>query len=174
MALKNSWKWLVALGAVFVPVTANGTLTIPYQFSTKVEPTQLNANFSAVKSFADGLETRTNGLQTTKADKPPTGTAFARTKSGKVAYARANCSSGTCSVPKSYAPGGAVTVTRVSVGGYFVSLPGTTLDTAPVFVHAFGLNCRFNGRRGTAELQVSCSNQYAAAADADFSVVVME
>jgi hypothetical protein len=57
--INKSWRWLVALGAVFVPAVALGSLTLPYTFvsGTAIKAAEVNANFTAVKTNVDGLET---------------------------------------------------------------------------------------------------------------------
>lgn len=70
---EKSWRWLVAAGAVFVPATVMGALTIPHSFTpnTPIKAAQMNENFAAVKAEIDAVgdrtslvETKTNGLQT--------------------------------------------------------------------------------------------------------------
>jgi hypothetical protein len=57
--INKSWRWLVALGAVFVPAVALGSLTLPYTFvsGTAIKAAEVNANFTAVKTSVDGLDT---------------------------------------------------------------------------------------------------------------------
>jgi hypothetical protein len=57
--INKSWRWLVALGAVFVPAVALGSLTLPYTFvsGTAIKAAEVNANFTAVKTSVDALET---------------------------------------------------------------------------------------------------------------------
>jgi hypothetical protein len=172
---------------MFVPASVSGSLTIPYQFSStaKIDPTQLNADFAAVKTFADGLETRINALQTAlnakadktalaaKADKPTSG-AFAPTRSGKLAYARVGCSGGTCSLSQSFAPGGAVTFKRMSVGDYRITFPSVRSESAVAVVHSNSFaTCEYYGHRpGTGELSVRCFKN--GMTDNSFYLMLME
>jgi hypothetical protein len=194
MALRNSWKWLIALGAVFVPSSVLGTVTIPYQFSStgKIDPAQLNGDFAAVKTFVDGLETRINGLQTAlnakadktqltaKADKPSAG-AFTPTRGGKIAYAMigAGCFQAalntSCAANNAFSPtGAAVTVKRTTVGVYEVTLPGVNMPAGNVQVTAVGLTNNWcKAEMWTSSMvRVACYNPRGAV-DATFTVLAV-
>lgn len=54
----KQWRWLVALGAVFVPAVALGTVTLPFTFTsgTLIKAGDVNANFTALKTAVDQLQ----------------------------------------------------------------------------------------------------------------------
>lgn len=54
----NSWKWLVALGAIFVPGLVSGALTLPYSFTSgqPIRAVEVNANFEALRSRIDSIQ----------------------------------------------------------------------------------------------------------------------
>jgi type VI protein secretion system component Hcp len=54
----NSWKWLVALGAIFVPGLVSGALTLPYSFTSgqPIRAAEVNANFEALRSRIDSIQ----------------------------------------------------------------------------------------------------------------------
>src|SRR5262245_15139906 len=64
MNIKNHWRWLVALGAVFVPGIALGAVTIPFTFQsgTLIRAADMNANFTALKNAVDQLQPIAPGL----------------------------------------------------------------------------------------------------------------
>jgi hypothetical protein len=56
-SMRHSWKWGVALGAVFVPASVQSA-SVPYKFdSATIDPTKLNANFDALRTAVTTLET---------------------------------------------------------------------------------------------------------------------
>ena len=57
-SINKQWRWLVALGAVFVPTAVMGAGTLPFSFSagTPIRATEVNANFDALKARLDALE----------------------------------------------------------------------------------------------------------------------
>ncbi|HMR05233.1 MAG TPA: hypothetical protein PKA88_05635 [Polyangiaceae bacterium] len=146
MMFKNSWKWLVALGAVFVPASLMAAVTIPNTFTagTTIVAADMNANFAAIKTFVDGLETTVNG----KANAAATGTQYTNTPNGKSVYAwSGSCHTSTtanCAVNATYsynAGGAAITSTRSAAGVYNVTFPGlATTAGGNVQVTAYGNN----------------------------------
>ena len=57
-SINKHWRWLVALGAVFVPTAVMGAGTLPFSFSagTPIRAAEVNANFDALKARLDTLE----------------------------------------------------------------------------------------------------------------------
>ncbi len=55
--IRNSWRWLVALGAVFVPAVVTGALELPFTFKTggAIKASEVNANFAALAGKIDAL-----------------------------------------------------------------------------------------------------------------------
>jgi type VI protein secretion system component Hcp len=53
----NSWKWLVALGAVFVPGLVSAALSLPYSFTSgqPIRAAEVNANFEALRARVDAI-----------------------------------------------------------------------------------------------------------------------
>jgi type VI protein secretion system component Hcp len=51
------WRWLVALGAVFVPAAVTGALKLPFTFEagSPIRASEVNANFEALAARIDGL-----------------------------------------------------------------------------------------------------------------------
>lgn len=55
--IRNSWRWLVALGAVFVPAVVTGALELPFTFKSgkPIKASEVNANFEALRAKIDAL-----------------------------------------------------------------------------------------------------------------------
>jgi type VI protein secretion system component Hcp len=55
--INRHWRWLVALGAVFVPAAVMGAGTLPFTFSsgTPIRAAEVNANFDALQTKLDAL-----------------------------------------------------------------------------------------------------------------------
>ncbi|HEX2872930.1 MAG TPA: type VI secretion system tube protein Hcp [Polyangiaceae bacterium] len=55
--IRNSWRWLVALGAVFVPAVVTGALELPFTFKSgrPIKASEVNANFEALRAKLDSL-----------------------------------------------------------------------------------------------------------------------
>jgi type VI protein secretion system component Hcp len=55
--IQKKWRWLVALGAVFVPGIVSGALTLPFTFTAgkPIRASEVNANFEALRSQLDAL-----------------------------------------------------------------------------------------------------------------------
>lgn len=55
--MRNSWRWLVALGAVFVPAVVTGALELPFTFKSgsAIKASEVNANFEALRAKIDSL-----------------------------------------------------------------------------------------------------------------------
>jgi len=55
--IQKNWRWLVALGAVFVPGIVSGALTLPFKFTagTPIKAADVNANFEALRAKLDAL-----------------------------------------------------------------------------------------------------------------------
>jgi hypothetical protein len=56
--VRSRWKWLVALGAVFVPAISLGTVVLPTTFTSGavLKADDLNANFAALKASVEQLQ----------------------------------------------------------------------------------------------------------------------
>ena len=61
-----TWQWLGALGAVLVPAVVTAALTLPNTFTagTVIKSADMNANFAAVVTHANGVDTSVAALQT--------------------------------------------------------------------------------------------------------------
>ena len=59
--IQKNWRWLVALGAVFVPGIVSGALSLPFTFSagTPIKAADVNANFEALRARLDAISTTT-------------------------------------------------------------------------------------------------------------------
>ncbi len=180
MALKNSWKWLVALGAIFVPASLMAAVTVPNSFTagTPIVAADMNANFTSIKTFVDGLETTINS----KADAPASGK-YANTPTGRVAYAWVSdsCSKSTAANCASlsqyqYNPSGAApTSTRTALGRYTVNFPNlSSANSGNVQVTAWGdttHSCKvINWEK--AAVNVRCHTTAGADVDSAFSALV--
>jgi len=55
--MQNHWRWLVALGAVFVPAVVSGAIELPFTFKSggAIKASEVNANFAALAAKLDGL-----------------------------------------------------------------------------------------------------------------------
>jgi len=55
--INTKWRWLVALGAVFVPAVVTGAVTVPHTFSsgTPIHAAEVNENFEALRAKLDAL-----------------------------------------------------------------------------------------------------------------------
>jgi type VI protein secretion system component Hcp len=55
--IRNSWRWLVALGAIFVPAVVTGALELPFTFKAggAIKASEVNANFAALADKIDAL-----------------------------------------------------------------------------------------------------------------------
>lgn len=55
--IRHSWRWLVALGAVFVPAVVTGALELPFTFKSgsAIKASEVNANFEALRAKIDSL-----------------------------------------------------------------------------------------------------------------------
>jgi len=55
--IEKKWRWLVALGALFVPGIVSGALSLPFTFSAgqPIRASEVNANFEALRAKLDGL-----------------------------------------------------------------------------------------------------------------------
>jgi type VI protein secretion system component Hcp len=55
--IEKKWRWLVALGAVFVPGVVTGALSLPFTFSAgqPIRASEVNANFEALRAKLDAL-----------------------------------------------------------------------------------------------------------------------
>ena len=55
--INRHWRWLVAVGAVFVPAAVMGASTLPFTFSsgTPIRAAEVNANFDALQTKLDAL-----------------------------------------------------------------------------------------------------------------------
>ncbi|MFO0571747.1 MAG: hypothetical protein U0263_39345 [Polyangiaceae bacterium] len=181
--LKSSWKWLVALGAVFVPASLLAAVNIPNSFTagTPIKAADMNANFSAIKTFVDGLETAIG----TKANKPATG-AFANTPQGRIAYAWVDGSCAASATPNcalqstySYNPAGAgPTSTRTGAGIYAVTFPSLSATAGGhVQVTAYGGQGTPTSNHcnilfwGDTTANVRCYTSAGAAADTAFTIL---
>ncbi len=69
MANNKSWKWLCALGAVFVPTALLADVNIPHTFTpgAVIRSAEVNANFDALKTSVDTLEATVTGKADTAA-----------------------------------------------------------------------------------------------------------
>ena len=63
---RSTWHWLGALGAVLVPAVVTAALTLPNTFTagTVIKSADMNANFAAVVTHANGVDTSITALQT--------------------------------------------------------------------------------------------------------------
>jgi type VI secretion system secreted protein Hcp len=63
-SMNRHWRWLVALGAVFVPAAVMGAGTLPFSFSagTPIRAAEVNANFDALRTRLDALEGATPAM----------------------------------------------------------------------------------------------------------------
>jgi hypothetical protein len=173
----KSWKWLVAMGAVFVPATLLAAVDIPNTFSagTPIRAAEMNANFNALETFVNDLETTVNG----KADSPATG-AFIAGAQGRIAYAWVDpgCAFSTvpnCAVDSTYqfnSGGSGITSTRNSVGNYSIRFTGLTLPGGHVQVTPYGAARFCSVNFWTApNVDVSCVDANGAAADSAFNIL---
>jgi type VI protein secretion system component Hcp len=55
--INRHWRWLVALGAVFVPAAVTGAVALPFSFSsgTPIRAAEVNANFDALRARLDAV-----------------------------------------------------------------------------------------------------------------------
>jgi type VI protein secretion system component Hcp len=55
--IQRHWRWLVALGAVFVPGIVSGALELPFTFKAgnAIKASEVNANFEALRARLDAL-----------------------------------------------------------------------------------------------------------------------
>jgi type VI protein secretion system component Hcp len=55
--INRHWRWLVAVGAVFVPAAVMGASTLPFTFSsgTPIRAAEVNANFEALQAKLDAV-----------------------------------------------------------------------------------------------------------------------
>ncbi len=63
---RSTWHWLGALGAVLVPAVVTAALTLPNTFTagTVIKSADMNANFAAVVTHANSVDTSIAALQT--------------------------------------------------------------------------------------------------------------
>ena len=154
-------------------------VTIPNSFSagTPIVAADVNANFAALKTFVDGLETTVNG----KADKPSAGQ-YPATPQGRMAWAWINQACSTSATANcvlsglySHNPmGSPPTSTRTAPGRYTVSFPGLSgSNSGNVQVTAWGdttHTCKVIGWTATT-VEVRCFT--ASGNDVDSPVTVL-
>lgn len=175
--MKGAWPWLVAAGAVFVPATVLGALTIPNSFTagTPIKASEMNENFAAIKEAVD------------KKQEAPARGVYTTSFGGQTGYAAINCSTN-CTVFSSYnSSGGNTSVTRHGTGHYTVSfaglgtwcsLPAICLADGVVQVTAYGDDSRYcklmgwSTRNPSAEgtATVTCHAANGAASDSNFMI----
>ncbi len=168
---KNSWKWLVALGAVFVPSALLAAVTIPNTFSAGnvIKSSEVNDNFST-------LATAVNK----KADSPASGS-YVATPAGRLARAYVDClsTSGTCKVSHSYNPGGsAITVAYSGTGSYQASFPNFNVgaDVGIPVVSSYGSSpnrCKVSSWSANA-VGVHCYNASGSSTDSLFTILFVK
>lgn len=176
--MKGAWRWLVAAGAVFVPATVLGAMTIPHTFTagTPIKAAEMNENFAAIEEELDK-----------KQEKPASG-AFMTSATGNSGYVAATCDTGGCDRSMTFNSTGQLnTVTRQSVGNYKVSLPGLGVACQGIClaltgipqVTAFGNNSHYCKVKnwvtvnadGTAHVDVACYNASGTAVDSNFTLL---
>jgi type VI protein secretion system component Hcp len=56
--IEKNWRWLVALGAVFVPGVVSGALSLPFTFTSgsPIRASEVNANFEALRAKLDAVQ----------------------------------------------------------------------------------------------------------------------
>jgi hypothetical protein len=162
--------WLVVVAALLVPGTV--------QSGNKIDTAQLQANFDALKKYAEGLEARlaaVEGKLIHKMDKPQTG-AFAITRTGQYASAvvAGACEKANCDVLVAFTPsGGVVKSIHKAVGSYQVMLPTTSTSTLLVAPYGFGAKyCSASAAPSSSGggILVQCFGPTGAALDTAFSV----
>ncbi|MBX3183088.1 MAG: hypothetical protein KIT72_17125 [Polyangiaceae bacterium] len=172
MNLKYSWKWLVALGAVFVPGYVLGAVDLPNVFApnTPIVAAEVNANFAELERAVEALEARVDAL--------PAGGGGIRTPFNKAYWVWGSCSTSGCTVSGfyDYNPDGTLpTIARSSAGVYSVTFPGASLNDGIVQVSAYSSTARCNvGSWGGETVSVRCyAGNAVTALDSSFTVLVL-
>jgi hypothetical protein len=179
MTVRKSWKWLVALGAVFVPASVLA-VSVPNSFTagTPILAAEMNANFAALETAVTALEASVAAVETAKLDAPATG-AYQLSATGMMSYAWVTCSSTACSISGyAYSSTGTLpTATRTGVGDYTVNWTGTPLSGGGhVQVTSYGASpavfCKV-GSWGTNVVYVDCYDTNGARADTNFNIMII-
>jgi hypothetical protein len=153
----------LALGLLGVYALA---VSIPNVFSSGevISAAKMNANFEALKTTVDALETKTAALQAAKS---------LPARDGYNAYALIP-SSGVIDEIYSFNPGGGISLTSSTAGNYIVTFLGNHLAIRTVQVTPYGNTtntCRVNEWR-TNFVSVTCFTTAGVAANTDFIINV--